>query len=170
MSTHRPHQGDTAVDAVDPEKGDSVRYRTIKVKIAPGLFGPVLCLTGIHCASGSTFELPIICDGVAVVKFAFQTKDHDIIFGVRGICEDGQELTILKDERIASHTSPLQGKINIPEQQTKILRVVFRWDNTYSWFAGKELLYSIEVITPRGKLLKSAAVQSRYGRLLRPRN
>mmetsp|Transcript_1634 Transcript_1634/g.2466 ORF Transcript_1634/g.2466 Transcript_1634/m.2466 type:complete len:530 (+) Transcript_1634:189-1778(+) len=89
--------------------------------------------------AGSAQEIPVSVFPGCSVEWNFQTEGGDIAFGI--ILEDkhGQVSQIVEEMRYEANEETIHGKLLIEKSGTLWLR----WDNTYSWFTNKELVYSV---------------------------
>ncbi|KAK8793242.1 hypothetical protein WA588_006209 [Blastocystis sp. NMH] len=95
----------------------------------------------ITVKAGRTFELPIVISKPGTtVHWVFHSKVYDIRFGiVKGT--DGEHFV---DNTVYAPDTPQQGKVVFPEAGDYYLV----WDNSYSWFHEKNIVYSVEIVQP----------------------
>ncbi|XP_074643833.1 retinal-binding protein-like isoform X2 [Tubulanus polymorphus] len=99
-------------------------------------------MTCVNVEAGSKHDVETIIENKdSILRWDFKTEKNDIDFGV--YYKNGDELEeILPMERVNSHTVPENGSVNCDKAGTYV--VVF--DNTFSWFHGKTVYYTVEVI------------------------
>lgn len=95
----------------------------------------------ITVKAGRTFELPIVISKPGTtVHWVFHSKVYDIRFGiVKGT--NGEHFV---DNTVYAPDTPQQGKVAFPEAGDYYLV----WDNSYSWFHEKNIVYSVEIVQP----------------------
>ena len=110
-------------------------------KIGPGgIFGGG-AITGYettYIAAGNYFDYPVEIDKDSVtIGWEFKSIDYNIGFTV---LFGDKEIVPMK--QYEAHLSTVQDKFEIPAKGKYILR----WDNSYSWTRGKNLLYKVNVL------------------------
>ena len=112
--------------------------------------------TEVSVQAGAAFEVPVYVlpargnDARALnrkVSWSFMCEGGDIGFGVvledsDGISGDRDEVILVPKTRVDAQEDVNTGSIDVgPEGGTLLLQ----WDNTFSWFTDKRLVYSIEL-------------------------
>lgn len=88
------------------------------------------------------------------ISFSFHTKQGDIAFGISFISdEDGGVESVVDLTRVNSDVEEIAGTFEVPREGT----VIFLWDNSFSWFNGKILSYSIELSQEAGVIAADQA-------------
>ncbi|CAM9718426.1 unnamed protein product [Discosporangium mesarthrocarpum] len=93
-----------------------------------------------------TFSLPIPIElRGTVVDYRFNTMENDIQFGVF-FSSEGEKATeaVVELKRFDSHIDPVTGTFHLAHPG----RLTLVWDNSYSWFNGKTLAYSVILHVP----------------------
>ena len=94
----------------------------------------------------------------STLKWEFKTADNDIGFGLyrqrnieelKGVNSGDDEDDIIPLHRVNSHLVPEDGAI-VAEKAGKY---VFKFDNSFSWYRKKRVMYKIDVVPPPNKQL-----------------
>lgn len=85
-------------------------------------------------------EIPIT-SSETIITYNFHTKNGDISFGLDFLPLKGGEIEIIPNNRVPSDKQDIIGSYKVSNEGT----VVLYWDNSFSWFAQKDLSYSIQV-------------------------
>lgn len=97
--------------------------------------------------------IPVAVSG-SKISFSFQTKQGDIAFGISFISdEDGSVESVVDLTRVNSDVEEIAGTFEVPREGT----IIFSWDNSFSWFNGKILSYSIELLQEAGVIANDEA-------------
>ncbi|XP_052269922.1 SEC14-like protein 2 isoform X1 [Dreissena polymorpha] len=105
-------------------------------------------MTTVSIGRGSSLQLEFeVHRPNSVLRYEFQTEDHDIGFGVfRKVTKErlrAEDMTtVLPTERSNCYLVPEDGVIECEEPGIYVVR----FDNTYSWARSKKLHYLIEVL------------------------
>lgn len=94
-----------------------------------------------HVSRSGVFELPFKLDKDQTLTWEFKTKDYDISFGVFYRDANNKETAHIESTRVNSQTKTITGTLLVDKPGLYILR----WDNSYSWTRGKDLLYVTKV-------------------------
>lgn len=100
-------------------------------------------LTEVPLVAGKSFE-KIVDSGVdgLTVSWFFRTEKHDVQFSVKW--EDktnNKEEFIHPPQRYSADSTQVEGSYSTKGEG----RMILTWDNTYSYFTSKKLLYHLEV-------------------------
>ena len=87
-----------------------------------------------------SFSIPVFLPG-STLSYSFKTEFGDISFGVKFLTHDGSENIVRELSRVPSDIEAITGSFRTPRDG----KVVFIWDNNFSWFTSKTLAYSIEL-------------------------
>ena len=94
--------------------------------------------------AGQTFELPlVITKPGTTVHWVFHSKGYDIRFGIAKTNSTTNREYFVSNSVYPADT-PQQGKVVFSDAGEYYLV----WDNTYSWFHEKTVVYSIEIVLP----------------------
>ena len=100
-----------------------------------------------------TIEVNVQVPGTCL-KWEFKTEENDIGFclyrqrnieELHGPHSGDDEDDVIPFHRVNSHLVPEDGMVVVP----KIGRYIFKFDNTYSWYRNKRVMYRIEVLPPK---------------------
>ena len=89
--------------------------------------------------AGTAREFPVRVFPGCMVEWNFQTEGGDISFVVFLELDNGELVTLVEKRRYNSNEEVVNGKLVLKESGILWLH----WDNAFSWFRNKELLYSI---------------------------
>mmetsp|Transcript_3667 Transcript_3667/g.4897 ORF Transcript_3667/g.4897 Transcript_3667/m.4897 type:complete len:429 (+) Transcript_3667:119-1405(+) len=95
--------------------------------------------TEVTIQAGSAQEIPVSVFPGCSVEWNFQTEGGDIAFTAIMENEKGEATVLQEEARYNSQEETCHGKIMLEKEGTLWLR----WDNTYSWFTNKKLVYSV---------------------------
>lgn len=94
--------------------------------------------------AGQTFELPlVISKSGTTVHWVFHSKGYDIRFGIAK-SPAGPSREYFVGNNVYPPDAPQQGKVVFDDVGEYFLV----WDNTYSWFHEKNVVYSVEIVLP----------------------
>lgn len=88
------------------------------------------------------------------LKWEFKTEENDIGFclyrqrnieELHGAHSGDDEDDVIPLHRVNSHLVPEDGMVVVQ----KVGRYIFKFDNTYSWYRSKRVMYRIEVLPPK---------------------
>ena len=85
-------------------------------------------------------EIPIISKET-LLSYSFQTRNGDISFGLDFLPINGGDIEIISNHRVASDKETIIGTYKLINEGTAVLY----WDNSFSWFAQKDLSYQITI-------------------------
>lgn len=89
----------------------------------------------------------------STLKWEFKTADNDIGFNLyrqrnieelQGATSGDDEDDVISLHRVNSHLVPEDGLVVVQKPG----KYVFKFDNTYSWYRSKRVMFKIEVIPP----------------------
>ncbi|GIX90915.1 SEC14-like protein 2 [Caerostris extrusa] len=105
---------------------------------------PAALRTVIEC--GTVFKVEcVVPESNSSLQWDYQTVGYDVCFGISFKKDQNEESKrILSPRRVESHRIPESG--NFSCEEAGIYELVF--DNSYSWFTRKELIYKVAVIPP----------------------
>lgn len=132
---------------------------------------PHVAMTAVNIGRGSTLQLEYeVHEPNSILRYEFQTDDHDIGFGVfrktsKERLKASEMDTILSTQRSNCHLVPEDGAIECDLPGI----YVFRFDNTYSMVRSKKVYYLIEVLEPESKS-NSSSNKSDQASYRSPRN
>ena len=94
--------------------------------------------------AGTTFDLPIVISKPGTtVHWVFHSKGYDVRFGiVKGGNKAAREYFVANT--VYAPDTPQQGKVVFDTPGNYFLV----WDNTYSWFNEKNVVYSVDIVLP----------------------
>ncbi|CAN7936878.1 unnamed protein product [Ixodes hexagonus] len=130
----------------DPKCSDTIRPAgdvpcELYAQHSPGLWGDA----GAHqctLAKGAVLEVPVVVDKEgAVLDWRFQCRSQDLCFGLTLQNDDHSNIEVLPPRRVKCSLMPESGQLECLELGTYI----FKFDNSYSWFAKKEFCYVIRL-------------------------
>ncbi|GFQ73844.1 SEC14-like protein 2 [Trichonephila clavata] len=100
--------------------------------------------TTVEC--GALFKVPcIVSEPNSNLQWDYQTLNFDICFGLSFRKDEiSESKPIMTPRRVESHRIPESG--NFFCEETGIYELIF--DNTYSWFTKKDLVYKASVLPP----------------------
>lgn len=92
----------------------------------------------LRVSRGDSHTLPVTVTAGSRLHWRFQVEDHDIAFSVTFTTDDGTSA------RVAS----VQPRLRLKHEQSSFLAerpgvVALTWDNSYSRFRGKNIVYSV---------------------------
>ncbi|CAL4135455.1 unnamed protein product [Meganyctiphanes norvegica] len=91
-------------------------------------------------------EIEVIQPGT-VLKWQFNTKDHDICFGIKRKVTKGDDEMLQPVQRVNSHFVTEEGSLYCTQPGTYVL--IF--DNSYSYMRAKNVFHSIDIELPKNK-------------------
>lgn len=98
--------------------------------------------TEVVILPGKTFTFPVLVTHKgSMLGWRFETKEHDIAFSLHLQQEDGTCTQIVPTTRYDAHLETVYATGRVEKTGT----CVFTWDNSYSWWNAKQLVYSIEL-------------------------
>lgn len=131
---------------------------------------PNLVTGAVEIGAGTQFEVPVQAYEGCILTWSFETSGGDISFGVTFqadeanktildaeddsrrtmpsavVLKPGEEVVLSENRRYSSDTVQVQGTVQIARPGT----ITLKWDNSYSYFKGKTLTYSVELEEPLG--------------------
>lgn len=130
----------------DPKCSDTIRpggevLSELYAVHGPGLWsepGAKRC----SLARGAVLTVPVVVERAgAVLDWRFQSKSHDLCFGLT-LQNGGQSSSeLLPARRVKCNQVPESGQLECQEPGTYI----FKFDNSHSWFTKKEFCYVVGV-------------------------
>ena len=120
--------GEVVHDDADAEESYEARNEKLKLKSIQ-----------VTVRAGTAREFPVRVFPGCVVEWNFQTQGGDISFVVFLELDNGELVTLVEKKRYSSHEEVVNGKLVLKESGILWLH----WDNAFSWFRNKELVYSI---------------------------
>lgn len=97
--------------------------------------------SGVVIKAGSSFQLPVVCERkVYRVEWKFTVKEESGDVGFM-LTDQGTQNVIVPSERVNS----LKGVFDVTQPDTKL---VFLWDNSFSWLNEKTLDYHVSILEP----------------------
>jgi len=104
-----------------------------------------MTLVDIGARNTHTVEIPISDSDLGVkgssILWEFRTRKHNLAFGYKFVNSKGVTITIVENKKYDSDSELVCGSYNATE--TGVFSLIF--DNTYSRFTGKSLLYMYEL-------------------------
>ena len=94
--------------------------------------------------AGSMFQLPVMIPKAGTrIRWSFRIKDYDCLFGIASRPNQFADDYVMKKQLIAPDVDA-KGSIVVTDQGT----IYLVWDNSYSWFHEKNIVYSVEIVQP----------------------
>lgn len=95
--------------------------------------------------AGEKFTFPIYVERPgSELKYYFETRENDIDFHIELECDDGTKEDIIPLARKQSNVQPEEGRIKIEKSG----KLIITWDNSFSWFNDKTVVYTLELELP----------------------
>jgi len=95
----------------------------------------------IKAGASRTVECKVEDKGT-IVSWIFRTRKNDIQFSVIFVNKDNKSTTIAEAKRVDAASHQIEGGFEAPEPGV----IHLKWDNSYSMFSSKEIIYRLDVV------------------------